>query len=330
MKNLSRLPAALMLCGVVALSACGKSTKAPNADGSNAGSQVIARVNGEEVTVHQLNAELANIPQAGQDQKDIQKEVLRAIVFRTMLRQEAVKAGLDKNQQLQLLIDGAKDKILADAYISSQTGSTPPPTSTEVNEYIASNPLQFGERRIYQFQRLTMPVDKYSNELVPMFDQKETFDDFQNYLNGKTIPYTLAEVRLPSTDFPKQVQDELVKFGVGDNVVVRGQQSIVILKIKSWVDMPVEQTDAERIAQNALHQQSQQERARALRDQMAHSGKVEFLGEFAGLSLDMPKPAQPAAPPADGSTPKPDTQTTPAPGTAPAPAQTGAPADVNP
>ena len=325
MKNISRLPSALMLCGVLALSACGKDKPAQGAgEESNTGGQVVARVNGEEITVHQLNAELATIPNSGQDQKEMQKEVLRAIVYRTMLRQEAVKAKLDKNPNLQMLVEGAKDKILAEAYISSQTGTTPPPTTTEVSEYISQNPLQFGERRIYQFQRLTMPADQYSNspDFIALFDKKDTFDDFQNYLNGKSTPYTLADVRLLSTDFPKQLQDKLVSFGIGDNVVIRGRDSVVILKIKGWQDMPVEQQNAEQAAQAALHRQAQQERTRSLRDQMSHTAKVEFLGEFKDLKLEEPKPAeQTLAPssPAPAESPMPSGEMPPADTPAPAP-----------
>ena len=122
-----------------------------------------------------------------------------------------------------------------------------------------------------------------------MFDQKETFDEFETYLNGKHIPFTLAEVRLPSTDFPKQVQDQLVRFRVGDNVVVRGPQSIIILKIKSWTELPVQDADAQRIAATALQQEAVSERTAALRTQMIHDSKIEFTGDFAGMDADEPK-----------------------------------------
>ena len=121
--------------------------------------------------------------------------------------------------------------------------------------------------------------------------QAQNFDQLEDYLKGQGIGYTLADVQLPSTDFPEQVQQRLSQFGVGDNVVVRGPQSIIILKIKGWTAIPVEQADAQRIASDALKQEAQTERAAALRTQMIKGAKIEFSGAFAGMSADEPQPA---------------------------------------
>jgi EpsD family peptidyl-prolyl cis-trans isomerase len=281
---------AFMLCALAVLGACsrqGSATASPVH--SDEPSQVIARVNGEEITIYQLNAEAATVPMiAGENPDEVRKEVLRAIVYRTLLRQAAVKDKLDHNPNIRMLIDGAKDRVLAETYINSQTGTTPPPTSDQIEKYITDNPLQFKERRIYTFQCLTLDAKHFSKAMVPFFDQKDTFDSLRNYLDGKGIGYQLADVRLPSTDFPKQVQDQLAGFNVGDNVVVRGQGGIQILKIKSWVDMPVSDSEAQQAAANTLHDQAVEQRDEALRDQLLTHSHIEFIGDFAATSLDEP------------------------------------------
>ena len=207
-------PKALALAGLLALAACGQ--RGPS--GEDSLGQVVARVNGEEITVSQLNAELATVSANGQDPKAVRQEVLRAIVFRTLLRQAALKEKYDRRPQVRLLMDAARDKVLADVYVNAVAGAQKAPSQADIAKFIADHPLAFGERRIYRFERLMLAADQYSDNLVPMFDQKpqvQTFDQLETYLNGKHIPFTLTDVQLPSTDFPKQVQDELAKFHEG-------------------------------------------------------------------------------------------------------------------
>lgn len=311
----------LMLLGLLILGACGEHG---SSQGGDALGQVVARVNGEEITVSQLNAEIATVSANGQDPKLVQEEVLRAIIFRTLLRQAAIKKQLDRKPVVRLLMDGARDKVLADAYMNTVAGTgTKTPSAQDVAKYISDHPLAFGQRRIYHFQRLMLAADKFSDSMVPMFDQKpqtQSFDVLENYLSGQGIEFNLADVQLPSSDFPKQVQDQLLRFHEGDNVVVRGPQSIIVLKIKGWTEMPVQQADAQRIAAASLQQEELSERTAALRTQMIHDSKIELTGEFAGMSADEPKVSTPAV----------EISSPPAPNELASPLQAGAPDAVTP
>ncbi|MFO1186755.1 MAG: EpsD family peptidyl-prolyl cis-trans isomerase [Alphaproteobacteria bacterium] len=322
-----RWPAALIFAACAALAGCSKGDKAAKAAGKDGESQVIARVGGEEITVHQLNAELSTVPgMAVQDPKELQRAVLRAIVFRTAMRQAAVKDKIDRDPQISLLKKAAVDKLLADTYLKRQTGTTPPPTSAEVDQFIVEHPLQFDDRRMYQFTRVTIPADKYSDLMVPLFDEKPSFAELEAYLNEKSINYSSTDVRVASSDFPKDVQAQLVHFKVGDNVVVRGPQSIVILKIKSWVAAPVPRDQSREIAQNTLYQQSIQKRALSIQEALPATTKLEFMGPFAGMQF-IEKQAEPAKPEQPGA-PTPNTNgggTNPA-----APANTAPAQPVNP
>ncbi len=184
------------------------------------------------------------------------------------------------------------------SYIDAVAGTAKKPTAQQVAKYIADHPQAFGERRIYHFQRLILPTDRYSDNMQPMFDKKpqvQSFDPLVDYLKGQGISYKLADVQLPSTDFPEQIQKRLEQFGVGDNVVVRGPQSIIILKIKGWTAMAVQDADAQRVAVAAIQQEELAQRTAALRKQVIHDAKITFSGAFAGMNADQPGPSVPAA-----------------------------------
>ena len=311
-----RWPAVAAVALLAGVSACDKSSKSGDAGKTANGvesakeGQVIARVGGEEITVHQLNSELASVPRAAiQDPKQFQRAVLRAIVFRTAMRQAALKDKLDRDPQVALLRKASDDKLLADVYLKKETGSTPPPTVTDVDTFVLQHPLMFDDRRMYQFTRMSIAADQYSDLMVPLFDEKETFTELQAYLNEKAIPYTTTDVRASSSEFPQNVQDQLAHFKTGDNVVVKAQNETVILKIKSWTPAPMAREQAREQAQNMLFQQLVQKRAFSIQEALPQTAKIEFYGPFAGMVF-IEKPAAQAKPPGAA----PSTPVAPAPG----------------
>jgi len=85
----------LVVLGLVA--SCGKK------NGDDKASQSLVRVNGDDVTVLQLNNEMqrANV-QAGQ-QDEAGKQIVSALVDRQILMQEAHKNKLDRNPRVMQL-----------------------------------------------------------------------------------------------------------------------------------------------------------------------------------------------------------------------------------
>src|SRR3982750_3449756 len=78
------------------LTACSDKAKAPTG-------QVVATVNGEDITVHELNGELQTLrvpPDA--PKKQVEQVALQRVVERKMLADVAKKRGLDKNPQFLL------------------------------------------------------------------------------------------------------------------------------------------------------------------------------------------------------------------------------------
>jgi hypothetical protein len=75
--------------------------------------QVVATVDGEEITVRQLQAELSRavaVPPA--QQKEQRRAALNFIVERTVLADEARKEGIDKDPEFVLLNQRATDTLL--------------------------------------------------------------------------------------------------------------------------------------------------------------------------------------------------------------------------
>ena len=75
--------------------------------------QVAAVVNGDEITLQEINAEIAsaNVP-AGTDAKQLQRQALNRIVERRLLAQSAREDGLDKTPEYLIRSRQVDDALL--------------------------------------------------------------------------------------------------------------------------------------------------------------------------------------------------------------------------
>src|SRR5688500_14081810 len=132
--------AALALC--VALAGCGKS------DEKKVATQVAARVNSEEITVHQVNNVLARTPNlAPEAAARAKRQVVDRLIDQELAVQQALEKKLDRSPEVLQAMEAAKAEILARAYLRHVAQAQAKPTPEEIKKYYAEHPHLFSQRR---------------------------------------------------------------------------------------------------------------------------------------------------------------------------------------
>lgn len=148
---MSGLKRAGLTAGVAALallSACGEKDKAPTG-------QVVATVNGEDITVHELNGELQTLrAPADAPKKQVEQAALQRVIERKMLADVAKKRGLDKNPQYILAQRRVDEGLLVQALQADIAKAVPRTTREAAQKFIEENPQFFAERKIYNFDQI--------------------------------------------------------------------------------------------------------------------------------------------------------------------------------
>lgn len=195
---------ALAGTGILALSACGNSGKLP--DG-----QVVATVNGKDVTIHELNAEIGLIPNQGDDslRKLVESVALARVIERKMLVQEAAKRKLDQNPQFLLARQRINETLLVQALqgdVQQKVTATP---RENAQKFVAQNPQVFADRKIFTLDQIQFLRPANIDEL-PLKEAK-TMGDVEKILVGANIEYRRAPQQLDSLTVNPELTTEIVR-----------------------------------------------------------------------------------------------------------------------
>lgn len=146
--NRSKTSLLLGLAMAALLAGCDNKPKVPTG-------QVIATINGEDVTIHELNAE-TSLAQAPPEvpRKTIEAEALQRIIERRVVADVARERKLDKNPNFILQERRAEDILLAQALQADIAAKVPKTTREAAQKYMDEHPDQFAERKIYTIDQI--------------------------------------------------------------------------------------------------------------------------------------------------------------------------------
>ncbi|WP_419815078.1 hypothetical protein [Glacieibacterium sp.] len=187
MGKINRSVFAVSVAALALTSACDKN-KAPSG-------QVVATVNGQDITVHELNSELQLIrAPANAPKKEVSQVALARVVERRMLADVARKRGLDKNPQFLLAQRRVDDGLLVQALQADVARQVPATTREAAQKFIDQNPNLFAERKIFQIDQIQFLRPNNIGELG--LGPAKTMSDVAQVLTNAKIEFRRAPTQL--------------------------------------------------------------------------------------------------------------------------------------
>ena len=286
------------LCLLVAiLAGCGSESK------SAAATQVLAKVNGDEITVHQLNDRLSQIqipPNA--DPAATRKQVLEALIDEQLLVQKAMADKLDRDPQVLQALERTKRQILAQAEVE-HTPAKADITADETAKFYAANPDLFEKRRIYTFHQFLLETPKIEPSVKAQMDGAKTPADIIAILKSAGIKFRdQTEVRAAEL-LPMEMLARVAKMARGDILLQsEGSQLILLMQLVDAVAEPVDLARATPAIQSFLATGRKKEAAVGLLKDMREKAKIDYVG---GVVSAAPAPVV-ETPPAKDTAPRSD------------------------
>jgi len=283
----------LVMAVAISLAGCGDKKKGKEA------SQVAAKVNSDEITVHQINQELSKLGNVAPEQSKLAaKQVLRSIVDQQVLVQKAIEEKMDRDPQVVQALDAARRQILSQSYIQKLTANVAKPSDAEIADYYQKNPALFAERRIYRLQEVIVQTTPSNVEAIKAeLAKAKQLSDFIEWLKAQKIPARAAQSVKAAEQLPMELLPRLAKMQNGQalNMMSGNMMNIVFVADSQSQPRTLEQSkaDIERYLTNAKKRQVAMAELKKLREK----AKIEYLGDYsdAGKDAAAAAPATPAA-----------------------------------
>ncbi len=300
MQNYKKLVLPLLIAALVA--GCGD--KKEEAAGEKAATQVAAKVNGTELTVHQVNYALQRIPNLDKEQsKAASLQVVRNLVDQEVIAQKALTDKLDRDPTVVQALDAARRQILAEAYMSRKLGTPAEPSEAEVTDYFNKHPELFAKRKIYRLQEISIkaPADRH-DAIRAQLGASKNLSDFAAWLKAENLPVKAAQGVKPAEQLPLQMLPQLAQMPDGQAMVVNAPDGLMVVVLADSQVQPVTLEQARPAIIRLLQTEARQKAAKAELDALKAAAKIEYVGEFADAGKEAAAPAEkPAAPAADAA-----------------------------
>ena len=270
----------LMIPLAIVLTACGSK------DAEKPASQVIAKVNSGEISVHQINYVLSRSGAGSVSQEmapKVRRQVLDRLIDQELAIEQALEKKLDRTPDVITALDAARREILARAHIDQITSAVPKPTSEEAKKYYSEHPQLFSERRIYNIQEIMLPATEgIADELNKLLTTGKSMEDLVSWLKGKSIKFSGGSATRPAEQIPLELLSKIHTLKVGQGLVIAGPQSITVMRIAAAQSAPVSESVALPQIQQFLSNQRKAGAATEEIKQLKAKAKITYMGEFAG------------------------------------------------
>lgn len=291
-----------LVLGVVIAGGCKK------AEDAKVATQVVAKVNADEITVHQVNYILArtqNVTPEGAAQA--KREILNRLIDQQLARQQAIEKKLDRSPNVVQTIETARNEILARAYLEQIAAAQPKPTAEEVKKYYAEHPELFAQRRIFSLEELVVqPKEGLAAGLREQAAKARSTQDVAAWLKSQDARFAANRGVRSAEQIPLELLPKLQAMKDGEIRLIEAGDRLYVFRVVATKAAPVDEaTAAPRIQQFLFNQRSSEAVAKEMK-QLKEKARIEYVGDFAKeAAATETRPAAPTAVPAATTEPPP-------------------------
>lgn len=269
---------------LITAAACLLATGCSKKEKEKAATQVIASVDGEEISVHQMNTILARakgvtsetLPQAKQ-------EILAGLVEQQLAVNLAISKKLDRSPEVVTAIENAKREILGRAALEQIAAAQPKPTDAEAEKYYNDNPALFAERRLFNLQEIAIrKTGKDLGELAARANSAKSMEEIASWLKSSGIEFSVNGGTRSAEQIPLEVLPKLHTLKDGQIGLIESKEAYLVMRLVASRLQPVTLEQAVPTIKVFLANQRGAEAVKNEKDQLKAKAKIEYFGEFAG------------------------------------------------
>lgn len=250
--------------------------------------QIVAVVNGEEISLSELNGELrgVNVPE-GSDKKTIMRQILQSLIDRRLLAQAAKEQGLDRDPEYISMQRRASEQLLVQMYSRKASAGIKLPDAASLDKFMLENPAMFAQRTQLQLDQIVFDAPKTPGALKA-FEKDKSLAEVRATAERLGLKIEAGKGGLDTATMPPEVMKQIEALPPGEPFIVPAGNKVVVSVITGRQPVVVASEQMRPAAAEALRRrqfaQLGEKRVKDARSQ----AKIEYQSGY--------EPAKPVSP----------------------------------
>lgn len=268
-----------------ALAACGQG-KEPNT-ASNQPSQVLARVQGQEITESQFNFEIQRMGPLASADASFRSRTLEQLVARSVLAKAATEQGIERDANFILAIDAYRQQLLAESYLGKKPDLLQNTVSpSELSAHYEANPQLYAKRRLFDLRLLHCPAAPLPEPLKVDLDKVNNWTALQSAVDKAGLKCVTGTPIADANALPAHAQTKMEQVKAGDVLTVQTGQQTTLLYVAQVMNAPMTLQEAEPLIRTALSQEKTRKSVEAEVQRLSKTSPPEYLAKFYAKPTD--------------------------------------------
>lgn len=262
---------------LICLSGCGSEARES--------SQVLAKVDSNEISVHQLNAAIVKRGGVSLERLDAtQEQVLGQLINRALLVNQAIALKLDRDPDIMRAVEEAKASVLAQAYLERLTNSlriTPEEARTIYDEH----PEVFAKRKLYTYRQLDiqLPADREAN-FHKQLAQAVSIEPVEHWLTEQSIPFTPSDHVKYAEQIPLHQLEKMAQINKSQVVIFNNDAVLRLIYIRGISPLPMSFDAAQQLITKHWQKKKTDQILQTELARLQDLADINYFGKFAKLN----------------------------------------------
>jgi EpsD family peptidyl-prolyl cis-trans isomerase len=268
----------LVLVSILLIVACGERPAA-----KLSASQVAAKVNGDEISVHQINFVLQRTQSIPVEHAEaVKRQILEGLIDQELIVQQALESKIDRTPDVALALDNARRDVLVRAYLDQLGGNKSKPSADEARKFYVENPDLFSNRKLYRLQEINFAakgpaLDRVKEQLTQGIPTEEVVSQ----LKANGVEVTGGASVKSAEQLPLDVLPKIAQAKAGQPLLLENAERASIVIVLASRPEPLDETKALPVIEKFLANKQKSDLARDTLKNLHDKGKIEYMGEFA-------------------------------------------------
>lgn len=243
--------------------------------------QVAAIVNGEEITIPEVNAEVASQPvPPGMSQEQARQAALKRVIDRRLLANAAKEEGLNKTPEFLLRQRALNDALLVQSLARKIESTVKVPDTKAIDTFIAEHPAAFANRSILTIDQLQFTPSS-DPTFLKRLEAEHSLDGIASVLREQNIAFARSTTDVDSGRLDNAMVKQIMALPAGEPFLLPRGTIYVAGVVTKTRPVPIEADKARPVAVDLIRNQEVAKAVQARADAAQKSAKIEYQKGFA-------------------------------------------------